>query len=327
MFRGILIDKGEGGQTVSLTDISASDLPEGDVVVEVEYSTLNYKDALAITGSSPIVKNYPMVPGVDFSGTVISSDSSLFRDGQKVVLNGWGVGEKHWGGLAERACVKGEWLVPLPEGFGSLQAMAIGTAGYTAMLCVMALEEQGVRPDQGEIIVSGATGGVGSVAVSLLAKLGYRVVALTGKANETAYLENLGASEVLDRALFAEPGRPLAKERFAGAVDCVGSHTLANICAATKYGGCVTACGLAGGYDFPSTVMPFILRGVKLIGIESVLCPREKRIEAWRRLVQDLDVEKLDSMATIIGLDEAISYSEALISGKIRGRVIVDVKK
>lgn len=327
MFRGILIDKGEGGQTVSLTDISASDLPEGDVVVEVEYSTLNYKDALAITGSSPIVKNYPMVPGVDFSGTVISSDSSLFRDGQKVVLNGWGVGEKHWGGLAECACVKGEWLVPLPEGFSSLQAMAIGTAGYTAMLCVMALEEQGVRPDQGEIIVSGATGGVGSVAVSLLAKLGYRVVALTGKANETAYLENLGASEVLDRALFAEPGRPLAKERFAGAVDCVGSHTLANICAATKYGGCVTACGLAGGYDFPSTVMPFILRGVKLIGIESVLCPREKRIEAWRRLVQDLDVEKLDSMATIIGLDEAISYSEALISGKIRGRVIVDVKK
>lgn len=325
MFQGLLIEKNDDKQSIALKQFEDSDLPEGDVVVQVEYSTINYKDALAVTGSSPIAKIYPLVPGIDFAGTVLSSETPEYSAGQKVVLNGWGVGEKHWGGLAERAKVKSDWLVHLPDGFDTKQAMAIGTAGYTAMLCVMALEEQGVKPSDGEIIVSGASGGVGSVAVSVLAKLGYTVVALTGKAHEHDYLKELGATEVLDRSLFSEPGRPLNRERFAGAVDCVGSTTLANICASMKYGGVVTACGLAGGFDFPSTVMPFILRGVTLVGIESVMCPKPKRLEAWRRLAEDLNVEHLTKMSSEIGLSEVIPTSASLLKGVIKGRLIVDV--
>lgn len=327
MFQGLLIEKNDDKQSIALKQFEDSDLPEGDVVVQVEYSTINYKDALAVTGSSPIAKIYPLVPGIDFAGTVLSSETPEYSAGQKVVLNGWGVGEKHWGGLAERAKVKSDWLVHLPDGFDTKQAMAIGTAGYTAMLCVMALEEQGVKPSDGEIIVSGASGGVGSVAVSLLAKLGYTVVALTGKAHEHDYLKELGATEVLDRSLFSEPGRPLNRERFAGAVDCVGSTTLANICASMKYGGVVTACGLAGGFDFPSTVMPFILRGVTLVGIESVMCPKPKRLEAWRRLAEDLNVEHLTKMSSEIGLSEVIPTSASLLKGVIKGRLIVDVAR
>ncbi|GAA6210318.1 MDR family oxidoreductase [Hyphomicrobiales bacterium 4NK60-0047b] len=327
MFQGLLIEKNDDKQSIVLKQFEDSDLPEGDVVVQVEYSTINYKDALAVTGSSPIAKIYPLVPGIDFSGTVLSSETPEYSAGQKVVLNGWGVGEKHWGGLAERAKVKSDWLVHLPDGFDTKQAMAIGTAGYTAMLCVMALEEQGVKPSDGEIIVSGASGGVGSVAVSVLAKLGYTVVALTGKAHEHDYLKELGATEVLDRSLFSEPGRPLNRERFAGAVDCVGSTTLANICASMKYGGVVTACGLAGGFDFPSTVMPFILRGVTLVGIESVMCPKPKRLEAWRRLAEDLNVEHLTKMSSEIGLSEVIPTSASLLKGVIKGRLIVDVAR
>ncbi len=327
MFQGLLIEKNDDKQSIALKQFEDSDLPEGDVVVQVEYSTINYKDALAVTGSSPIAKIYPLVPGIDFAGTVLSSETPEYSPGQKVVLNGWGVGEKHWGGLAERAKVKSDWLVHLPDGFDTKQAMAIGTAGYTAMLCVMALEEQGVKPSDGEIIVSGASGGVGSVAVSVLAKLGYTVVALTGKAHEHDYLKELGATEVLDRSLFSEPGRPLNRERFAGAVDCVGSTTLANICASMKYGGVVTACGLAGGFDFPSTVMPFILRGVTLVGIESVMCPKPKRLEAWRRLAEDLNVEHLTKMSSEIGLSEVIPTSASLLKGVIKGRLIVDVAR
>ncbi len=327
MFQGLLIEKNDDKQSIALKQFEDSDLPEGDVVVQVEYSTINYKDALAVTGSSPIAKIYPLVPGIDFAGTVISSETPEYSAGQKVVLNGWGVGEKHWGGLAERAKVKSDWLVHLPDGFDTKQAMAIGTAGYTAMLCVMALEEQGVKPSDGEIIVSGASGGVGSVAVSVLAKLGYTVVALTGKAHEHDYLKELGASEVLDRSLFSEPGRPLNRERFAGAVDCVGSTTLANICASMKYGGVVTACGLAGGFDFPSTVMPFILRGVTLVGIESVMCPKPKRLEAWRRLAEDLNVDHLTKFLFWDHLSEVIPTSASLLKGVIKGRLIVDVAR
>lgn len=327
MFQGLLIEKNDDKQVIGLKQFEESDLPSGDVLVQVEYSTINYKDALAVTGASPIAKIYPLVPGIDFAGTVISSETPEYSAGQKVVLNGWGVGEKHWGGLAEKARVKSDWLVHLPDGFDAKQAMAIGTAGYTAMLCVMALEEQGVKPEDGEIIVSGASGGVGSVAVSVLAKLGYTVVALTGKAHEHDYLKELGASEVLDRSLFSEPGRPLNKERFAGAVDCVGSATLANICASMKYGGIVTACGLAGGFDFPSTVMPFILRGVTLVGIESVMCPKPKRLEAWRRLSEDLNIDHLTKMSSEIGLSEVIPTSSSLLKGVIKGRLIVDVTR
>lgn len=327
MFQGLLIEKNDDKQVIGLKQFEENDLPSGDVLVQVEYSTINYKDALAVTGSSPIAKIYPLVPGIDFAGTVISSETPEYSAGQKVVLNGWGVGEKHWGGFAEKARVKSDWLVHLPDGFDAKQAMAIGTAGYTAMLCVMALEEQGVKPEDGEIIVSGASGGVGSVAVSVLAKLGYTVVALTGKAHEHDYLKELGASEVLDRSLFSEPGRPLNKERFAGAVDCVGSTTLANICASMKYGGIVTACGLAGGFDFPSTVMPFILRGVTLVGIESVMCPKPKRLEAWRRLSEDLNIDHLTKMSSEIGLSEVIPTSSSLLKGVIKGRLIVDVTR
>jgi len=294
------------------------------VTVRVDYSTLNYKDALAITGKAPVVRQFPMVPGVDFAGTVDASEHPSYRAGDRVLLNGWGVGETHWGGLAQRARVKGDWLIPLPAAFTPRQSMAIGTAGYTAMLCVIALERHGVTPASGEILVTGAAGGVGSVAVAVLAKLGFRVAAVTGRLAEAEYLKRLGAAEILDRALFTAPGKPLAKERWAGAIDVVGSHTLANVCAALRYRGVVAACGLAGGMDFPASVAPFILRGITLAGVDSVMCPRADRLEAWRRLSHDLDIGRLELLTEEIGLSQVIDLAGALLEGRVRGRVVVD---
>jgi acrylyl-CoA reductase (NADPH) len=325
VFKGIVIEKDEAGYRAAVNDIDAAQLPEGDVTVAVDYSTLNYKDGLAITGKGPVVRKFPMVPGIDLVGTVEASDSAEWKVGDKVILNGWGVGETHWGGLAQKARLKGEWLVPLPAALSPRQAMAIGTAGYTAMLCVMALERHGVTPAKGEVVVTGAAGGVGSVAVALLARLGYTVVAVSGRPEEAEYLKGLGAAEVMERAAFAAPGKPLARERWAGGVDVVGSHVLANLCASMKYGGVVAACGLAGGMDLPATVAPFILRGVTLAGIDSVMAPREVRIEAWRRLATDLDLSRLAVMTKEVGLAEAIPLAAQLLEGKVRGRLVVDV--
>jgi acrylyl-CoA reductase (NADPH) len=327
MFKAIMITKDDAGYRAELQEVDEARLPEGDVTVRVAYSTLNYKDALAITGKSPVVRSFPMVPGIDFAGTVETSSHPAFKAGDAVVLNGWGVGEVHWGGLAQKARVKGDWLIPLPAAFTPRQAMAIGTAGYTAMLCVMALERHGIKPDMGEILVTGASGGVGSVAVALLAARGYRVVASTGKVEEADYLKSLGAAEILDRAQFSSPGRPLAKECWAGAVDTVGSHTLANVCASTKYRGVVAACGLAQGMDFPSTVAPFILRGVTLVGVDSVYCPKPERLEAWQRLARELEPAKVEAITAEIALDEAIAKAPALLAGKVRGRLVVDVNR
>ncbi|WP_345821666.1 MDR family oxidoreductase [Methylobacterium fujisawaense] len=327
MFKATLIEKDEAGHRAGLREIDEAQLPEGDVTVDVAYSTLNYKDGLAITGKGPVVRKFPMVPGIDIAGTVRESRHPDYKAGDRVVLNGWGVGETHWGGLAQVARLKGGWLVPLPEAFTPRQAMAIGTAGYTAMLCVMALERHGVSPDKGEVVVTGAAGGVGSTAVALLSRLGYTVVAVSGRPAEADYLRGLGAAEVLDRASFSEPGKPLARERWAGAVDVVGSHTLANVCAATKYRGVVTACGLAQGMDLPASVAPFILRGVSLIGIDSVMCPRPERLEAWGRLVRDLDPAKLEAITDEIGLTDVVATAERLMAGRVRGRVVVDVSR
>jgi acrylyl-CoA reductase (NADPH) len=327
MFSAILIDKSEAGQQVGVTDLDEAQLPEGDVSVEVEYSTLNYKDGLAITGKSPVVRKFPMVPGIDLSGVVTESSHADWKAGDRVVLNGWGVGETHWGGLAQRARLNGDWLVPLPSAFTSRQAMAIGTAGYTASLCVDALLAHGVRPDQGEVLVTGATGGVGSVAIALLSKAGFKVAAATGKASEANYLEQLGATTVVDRAELAEKGKPMQKERWAGVVDTVGSHTLANACAQTRYAGAVAACGLAQGMDFPASVAPFILRGVALLGIDSVMAPKARRVTAWERLSKDLDVAALDSIAEEITLKDAIDSAGRLMEGSVRGRIVVDVNR
>ena len=327
MFRAILIDKQDGKQSARLTDIAQSDLPEGAVTVRVEFSTVNYKDGLAITGKSPVVRKFPMVPGIDFAGVVESSDSSDFRAGDRVLLNGWGVGEGHWGGFAQKARVKAEWLQKTPKEFTSQQTMAIGTAGYTASLCVEALLSHGLTPDRGEVLVTGASGGVGSIAIALLAKQGFEVVAATGKANETDYLKALGASQVIDRNELSQPGKPMQKERWAGVVDSVGSHTLANACAQTKYRGFVAACGLAQGMDFPASVAPFILRGVSLLGIDSVMAPREPREKAWARLARDLDSAALDRVSNVIGLEQTLRAAEDIVAGKIRGRVVVDVNR
>jgi acrylyl-CoA reductase (NADPH) len=327
MFKGILITKDETGYQAQVQQIDDAVLPEGDVTIQVAWSTLNYKDGLAITGKSPVVRRFPMVPGIDFAGTVTESSNAAWKVGDNVVLNGWGVGETHCGGLAEKARVKGEWLVPLPAAFSARQAMAIGTAGYTAMLCVLALEKHGIKPADGDILVTGANGGVGSVAIALLAKLGYKVVASTGRPAEAEHLKALGASEVIDRAELSAPGKPIGKERWAGVVDTVGSHTLANACATTKYRGAVAACGLAGGMDFPATVAPFILRGVTLYGIDSVMAPLAVRLEAWSRLGRDLDISKLDTFTREIGLAEALVVAAELLEGKVRGRVVVDVKR
>jgi acrylyl-CoA reductase (NADPH) len=327
VFKGILIEKDEAGYRATLTDLAEGRLPLGDVTVRVSHSTLNYKDALAITGKGPVVRTFPMVPGIDLAGTVEQSTRPDYAAGDAVILNGWGVGETHWGGLAQKARLNGNWLVPLPAQFTPQQAMALGTAGYTAMLCVLALERHGVTPAHGEILVTGAAGGVGSVATAVLSRLGYTVVAVSGRPAETDYLKRLGAVEVLDRATFATPGKPLGKERWAGAVDVVGSHTLVNVCATTRYRGVVTACGLAGGMDFPATVAPFILRGVTLVGIDSVMCPRPERLEAWRRLSSDLDVSKLAMISREVGLTDVIPLASKLLNGEVRGRVIVDVNR
>lgn len=328
MFAGILINKDDNGQTVELAQIDEAQLPEGDVTIDVEYSTLNYKDGLAITGSSPVVRKFPMVPGIDLVGVVSDSSHAEYKAGDRVVLNGWGVGEGHWGGLAQKARLKGDWLIKLPEAFDGRQAMAIGTAGYTAALCVEALVNFGVKPEQGEVLVTGATGGVGSVAVALLAKAGFNVVAATGKASEGDYLKKLGATDIIDRAELAEKGKPLQRERWAGVVDSVGSFTLANACAQTRYGGAVAACGLAQGPDFPATVMPFILRGVALLGIDSVMAPKAKRAPAWDRLARDLDKNLLDLIAgTEIPLADAPEAAKGLLEGKVRGRIVVNVNK
>ncbi|WP_028535010.1 MDR family oxidoreductase [Paludibacterium yongneupense] len=327
MFKAILIEKDDAGYRSHLTELDEAQLPEGDVTVKVEYSTLNYKDGLAITGKGPVVRRFPMVPGVDLAGVVEDSSHPDFRIGERVVLNGWGVGEVHWGGLAERARLKGEWLIKPPAAFSARQTMEIGTAGYTAMLCVMALEKHGVRPEHGEILVTGAAGGVGSVAVALLARLGYTVVAASGRPASAGYLKTLGASTVIDRTEFNAPGKPLARERWAGAVDTVGSHTLANVCASTRYRGVVAACGLAQGMDLPATVAPFILRGVTLAGIDSVFCPLAERELAWQRLARDLDPALLAGITREIGLSEAIAVAGELLAGTIQGRVVVDVSR
>lgn len=327
MFKGILIDKDDAGYRATLAELDEAQLPEGDVTVQVDYSTLNYKDGLAITGKGPVVRKFPMVAGIDLAGTVEASDNPAFKAGDRVLLNGWGVGETHWGGLAQKARLNGDWLIPLPAGFTPRQAMAIGTAGYTAMLSVLALERNGVTPDKGPVLVTGANGGVGSFAIALLARLGYQVAASTGRPQEADYFKHLGAAEIIDRASLSEPGRPLGKERWAGAVDSVGSHTLANVCAGIRYGGAVAACGLAQGMDFPASVAPFILRGVTLAGIDSVMRPRADRIEAWDRLVRDLDPALLDEITSEIGLGEAVLSASELLEGRVRGRVVVDVNR
>ncbi len=328
MFSAIVIDKTEAGQTASVQQLDESALPDGNVTINVAYSTLNYKDGLAITARGPVVRKWPMVPGIDLVGTVSESSAPGFAAGDTVVLNGWGVGEGHWGGLSQKARLQGDWLIKLPAAFTGEQAMAIGTAGYTAALCVDALVNHGVTPDQGEVLVTGATGGVGSVAVALLAKAGFTVVASSGKASEAEYLTKLGATSIIDRAELSAPGKPFQRERWAGVVDSVGSHTLANAIAATKYRGAVAACGLAQGSDLATTVMPFILRGVCLLGVDSVMCPAGPRMAAWERLARDLDKDLLALIGgTVIGLEEAIPAAADLIDGKVRGRVIVDVNR
>lgn len=327
MFSAILVERDPPPYRASVKKLEESQLPAGDVTVRVEYSTLNYKDALAITGKGPVVRQFPLVPGIDFAGTVEESSNPSYKRGDKVLLNGWGVGEAHWGGLAQIARVKADWLIPLPEALTTRQAMAVGTAGYTAMLCVMALERHGLAPGDGEILVTGAAGGVGSIAVALLSKLGFRVAAMTGRPAESGFLRELGAAEIVDRAAYAGAGKPLAKERWAGAIDVVGSHTLANVCASLRYGGVVAACGLAGGMDFPGTVAPFILRGITLAGIDSVMRPRPDRVEAWRRLSRDLELHKLELLTVEISLSQALERAAQFLAGQIRGRIVVDVNR
>jgi acrylyl-CoA reductase (NADPH) len=325
MFKALMLEKDDAGFRATVRDADESALPEGDVTVGVEYSTLNYKDALAITNKSPIVRAWPMVAGIDGAGTVIASSHPEWKAGDAVVHNGWGVGETRWGCLAQRARLKGDWLVALPAPLSSRQAMAIGTAGYTAMLSVMALEKHGVKPGDGTVLVTGASGGVGSVAIALLARLGHRVAASTGRPQEGAYLRELGASEIVERSELNAPGKPLQKERWSAAIDAVGSHTLVNALAQTRYGGVVAACGLAQGFDLPATVMPFILRGVTLAGIDSVMAPLALRREAWRRLASDLDAGALDLITEEIALDGAIAKAAALLGGGVRGRVVVKI--
>ena len=324
MFKALLLNKADSF-SAAVQAVDSVNLPAGDVTVAVEYSTLNYKDGLAITNKGPVVRNWPMVAGIDGAGTVLESAHPNWKPGDSFIHNGWGVGETHWGCLAEKARLKGDWLVKLPAAFTTRQAMCIGTAGYTAMLCVMALEDHGVQPGDGEVLVTGATGGVGSVAVALLAKLGYQVVAATGKLSEEAYLKSLGATSIIDRAELSQPGKPFQKERWAGVVDAVGSNTLANALAQTRYGGTVAACGLAQGMDLPTTVMPFILRGVTLVGVDSVMAPIALRQRAWNRLAQDLNPAVLESMIEEVNLDGAIDKAHALMDGTVRGRVVVKI--
>ena len=324
-FKSIRIDKTETGTAASYVDFDDADLMDGDVTVRVTHSTVNYKDGLAITGKSPVVRRFPMIPGIDFSGVVESSAHAGFKPGDAVVLTGWGVGETHLGGYAQRARVRGDWLAPLPAGLSAAQAMSIGTAGLTAALCVLALERHGLKPADGPAVVTGAAGGVGSVAVALLAQAGWSVIASTGRPEEADYLKGLGASDIVERKELSEKGRPLGKERWAAGVDSVGSHTLANLLAQTKYAGAVAACGLAQGMDLPATVAPFILRGVSLLGVDSVMCPMSRRIEAWARLARDLDGARLAAMTTTIPFDRVIDTARDILDGKVRGRVVVEV--
>ncbi|MBS0443472.1 MAG: oxidoreductase [Proteobacteria bacterium] len=326
MFKALLLEKDDAGFRAGIRELDEAALPEGDVLVAVAHSTLNYKDGLAITNRSPVVRKWPMVAGIDGAGRVLESSHPQWKAGDGFILNGFGVGETHWGCLAQKARLKGDWLVPLPAAFSTRQAMAIGTAGYTAMLCVLALERHGLKTGGGEVLVTGATGGVGSVATALLAKLGHRVIAATGKAAEADYLRSLGAADVIDRAELAAPGKPLQKERWAAVVDAVGSHTLANACAQTRYGGVVAACGLAQGADLPATVMPFILRGVTLAGVDSVMAPQPLRREAWQRLARDLDPQRLETITTEVPLAQAIARAQDLMAGKLRGRVVVTIE-
>ena len=325
MFKALLLEKTDAGFKAGVESLDEARLPDGEVLVQVEYSTLNYKDGLAITNKSPVVRQWPMVAGIDGAGTVLESSHPAWASGDRIVHNGWGVGETRWGCLAERARLSGDWLVAVPPAFSTRQAMAIGTAGYTAMLCVLALERHGLRAGDGDVLVTGATGGVGSVAVALLSGLGHRVTAATGKLDETDYLMRLGASAVIDRAELNAAGKPLQKERWSAVIDAVGSHTLVNALAQTRYGGVVAACGLAQGHDLPATVMPFILRGVTLAGVDSVMAPVAVRREAWRRLAIDLDPLKLDAMTMEVSLDAAIEAAQALMQGKVRGRVVVKI--
>jgi acrylyl-CoA reductase (NADPH) len=324
-FKAVLIEKSDGGQKVSLADFDESNLMDGDVTVRVEYSCINYKDGLAVTGMAPVVRRWPMIPGIDFAGTVESSSHKDWKPGDRVVLNGFGLGETHLGGWAEKARLKGDWLVPLPEGISAKEAMAVGTAGYTAMLAVMALEDHGVTPDKGTVLVTGAVGGVGSVSIALLSKLGYTVAASTGRAAEADYLKSLGASEIIDRAELSGPAKPLAKERFAGGIDSVGSHTLANLLSMTRYGGTVAACGLAGGMDLPTSVAPFILRGVTLAGVDSVQCPQPRRRAAWKRISTDLDRKKLAAMTSEVPLSKAVETASTIVRGELRGRYAIKI--
>lgn len=326
MFDAILIDKTEESQRAALTSLETSALPEGEVLVNVAFSTLNYKDALALTGAAPVVRRFPMVPGIDFAGIVAESSHPDLHPGDPVVLNGWGVGETHWGGLAGQARVRGDWLVKLPVGISLRQSMAIGTAGYTAMLCVLALERHGVTPASGEIVVTGAAGGVGSIALTLLAARGYTVAAVTGRPSEEAYLRSLGAASIVERAELTGTPRPLARERWAGAVDVAGSTVLANVISAMKYRGVVAACGLAAGMDLPTSVAPFILRGVTLAGIDSVMCPLSERVAAWQALADELDLHKLDAITTEVPLGQVIATAPEFLQGKVRGRIVVPVR-
>jgi acrylyl-CoA reductase (NADPH) len=325
-FKAIVIEKADGGTKAALADFDEANLMEGDVTIAVDYSTLNYKDGLALTGKAPVVRRFPMIAGIDFAGRVEASSNPAWKPGDKVILNGWGCGETHLGAYAEKARVKGDWLVALPAGLSAHDAMAIGTAGYTAMLCVMALERHGLTPEQGPVAVTGAAGGVGSVAVAILAKRGFTVHVINGRAAEADYLKGLGAAEIVDRKELAEKPRPLAKERWAGAVDVVGSATLANLLSTTRYGGAVAACGLAGGMDLPTSVAPFILRGVCLYGIDSVMCPLPRRREAWKRLADELDRQKLAAMTREIGLGEVIGVAPDILAGHVRGRIVVKVR-
>jgi acrylyl-CoA reductase (NADPH) len=324
-FKAIRIDKDASGYRAAYSEFDESELMDGDVTVRVSHSTVNYKDGLAITGKSPVVRRFPMIPGIDFAGVVESSSHPDFKPGDQVVLNGWGCGETHFGGYSQKARVKGDWLVPLPKAFTAAQSMAIGTAGYTAALAVLALEKQGMTPDRGPVLVTGAAGGVGSIAICLLAKAGWRVIASTGRKDEADFLKYLGASEIIDRAELSAPGKPLGKERWAAAVDPVGSHTLANVLAQTAYEGAVAACGLAQGMDLPTTVAPFILRGVNLLGIDSVMKPRSARLQAWGLLARDLDPAKLAELSTTIGLYKVMQTAAEILEGKVRGRVIVEI--
>lgn len=324
-FKAIVIEKSDGGQNVALKEFDEKDLMDGDVTVRVEYSTINYKDGLAVTGKAPVVRRFPMIPGIDLAGTVESSANPAWKPGDRVILNGWGLGETHLGAYAEKVRVKGDWLVRMPASMSARETMAIGTAGYTAMLAIIALERAGLSPERGPIVVTGAAGGVGSVAVAILSWLGYHVIASTGRMSEAEYLRKLGAAEVIDRQELSGPAKPLAKERWAGGIDSVGSTTLANVLSMTRYGGAVAACGLAGGMDLPGSVAPFILRGVSLLGIDSVMCPRARREEAWKRLETDLDPTKLQAMTTKIGLSEVIATAPKILAGQVRGRIVVKI--